>query len=55
MKRIVNWLMSCGYNEHEARKEAIKMVEANRFDGSEKCSVEFAIEMILADIGDMYE
>ena len=54
MKKIVNWLMSCGYNEQEARKEAAKMIQHVRWDGCEMCSVECAIESICADIDDMY-
>ena len=54
MKKIVNWLKACGYSEQAARNEATKMIEAARWDGVEKCSVEYAIETICADIDDMY-
>ena len=50
MEKIIEWLISCGYNETEARNEANKMIEANRWDGVEKCSREYAIEMILNDL-----
>lgn len=50
MKKIVEWLKSCGYSEGEAVTEANKMIEANRWDGAEMCSREYAIEMILNDI-----
>lgn len=52
MEKIVNWLMSCGYNKEDAYIEANKMIERNRWYGcgSVPCSREFAIEMILADI-----
>lgn len=50
MEKIVNWLMSCGYNKENAYIKANKMIERNRWDGVEMCSREFAIEMILADI-----
>lgn len=50
MKKIVAWLMNYGYNESEAVTEANKMIEANRWDGVERCSREFAIEMILEDL-----
>lgn len=52
MEKIVNWLMSCGYNKENAYIEANKMIERNRWYGcgSVPCSREFAIEMILADI-----
>ena len=50
MKKIVEWLMSCGYNEAEAVSVANKMIEFNRWDGSESCSREFAIQMILDDL-----
>ena len=50
MKKIVEWLMSCGYNEAEAVTEANTMIEANRWDGAERCSRGFAIEMILDDL-----
>lgn len=49
MEKIVNWLISCGY-KNEAIEEANKMIEANRWDGVEKCSREYAIEMILDDL-----
>lgn len=52
MEKIVNWLISCGYSKSEATTEANKMIEANRWDGVEKCSREFAIEMILEDLQD---
>ena len=52
MEKIVKWFMSCGYSESEATTEANKMIEANRWDGAEKCSREFAIEMILEDLQD---
>lgn len=47
MEKIVNWLISCGYSENDAVTEANKMIEAARWDGVEKCSREYAIEMIL--------
>lgn len=50
MERVVEWLMSCGYCESDAKKEAEIMVERNRWDGVEKCSREYAIEMILENI-----
>ena len=52
MEKIVNWLMSCGYNKEDAYTEANKMIERNRWwgCGSVPCSREFAIELILADI-----
>jgi hypothetical protein len=52
MDKIVNWLMSCGYNKQEAYIEANKMIERNRWCGcgSVPCSREYAIEMILEDI-----
>nr|DAG65404.1 MAG TPA: hypothetical protein [Caudoviricetes sp.] len=52
MEKIVNWLMSCGYNKEDAYTEANKMIERNRWwgCGSVPCSREFAIERILADI-----
>lgn len=50
MEKIISWLMSCGYNETEAKAEADRMIEYNRRDGFEVCSREYAIEMILADI-----
>lgn len=50
MEKIVNWLISCGYAEREAVKEANKMIEQNRLDGVEKCSREFAINMILENL-----
>ena len=37
MEKIVNWLISCGYGKNEAITEANKMIEANRWDGVEKC------------------
>ena len=52
MEKIVKLFMSCGYSESEATTEANKMIEANRWDGAEKCSREFAIEMILEDLQD---
>jgi hypothetical protein len=52
MGKIVKWFMSFGYSESEATTEANKMIEANRWDGVEKCSREFAIEMILEDLQD---
>lgn len=50
MEKIVNWLISCGYGKNEAIAEANKMIEANRWDGVEKCSREYAIEMILENL-----
>lgn len=50
MEKIVKWLMSCGYNETEAVTEANTMIEAKRWDGAERCSREFAIQMILDDL-----
>lgn len=50
MTKIIDWLMSCGYSKEDAMIEANKMIEANRWDGCEKCSREFAIEMILENI-----
>jgi hypothetical protein len=50
MERIVEWLMSCGYSESDARKEAEIIVEHNRWDGVERCSREYAIQMILENI-----
>lgn len=50
MEKIVNWLISCGYSEREAVKEANQMIERNRWDGAEKCSREFAIAMLLEDL-----
>jgi hypothetical protein len=50
MEKIVNWLISCGYGEKEAVAEANKMIEANRWDGAEKCSRGYAIEMILESL-----
>lgn len=50
MEIIVNWLMSCGYSRANAITEANAMIERNRWDGFEKCSREFAIQMILDDI-----
>ena len=43
MEKIVKWLMSCGYNEAEAVTETNTRIEANRWDGAERCSREFAI------------
>ena len=37
-------------NEAEAVAEANKMIEFNRWDGAERCSREFAIQMILDDL-----
>ena len=53
MEKIVKWLMSCGYSKEAATVEANKMIEANRWDGVEKCSREYAIEMILEDLEDL--
>lgn len=50
MEKIIEWLQSCGYSESSAVIEANKMIEANRWDGVEKCSREYAIEMILNDL-----
>lgn len=50
MDKIVEWLTGCGYSNTDAVKEANKMIEANRWDGVEKCSREYAIEMILNDL-----
>lgn len=50
MEKIINWLISCGYCEKDAITEANKMIEANRWDGAEKCSREYAIDMILEDL-----
>ena len=50
MEKIVNWLMRRGYNEAEAVTETNTMIEANRWDGAERCSREFAIQMILDDL-----
>jgi hypothetical protein len=50
MERIVEWLMSCGYSESDARKEAEIMIERNIWDGVERCSREYAIQMILENI-----
>ena len=50
MERIITWLVSCGYTQAEAQTEARRMIEYNRRDGAELCSVEYAIEMILQDI-----
>jgi hypothetical protein len=50
MDKIVAWLESCGYTHTEAQAEARNMIERNRWDGVERCSVEFAIEQILNDI-----
>ena len=47
--------MSCGYTEKAAVKEANSMIEQNRWDGAEMCSREYAIEMILEDLGCLYE
>lgn len=47
MEKIVKWFMSCGYSESEATTEANKMIEANRWDGAEKCSREFARLLIV--------
>ena len=55
MIKIVQWLMSCGYTEKEAVKEANSMIEQNRWDGAEMCSREYSIEMILEDLGCLYE
>lgn len=52
MDKIVEWLKSCGYSENEAAIEANKMIEANRWDGVEMCSREYAISMILDSILD---
>lgn len=52
MEKIVEWLKSCGYSENEATTEANKMIEANRWDGVEMCSREYAISMILDSILD---
>lgn len=52
MEKIVKWLMSCGFNHDEAINEANSMIERNRWDGFEKCSREFAIQMILEDLED---
>lgn len=51
MVSIIDWLKSCGYEETEAKKEAEKMIRANQWDGAEMCSREFAIQMILDDLG----
>ncbi len=50
MEKIVEWLKSCGYSESEAVTEANKMIDANRWDGTEMCSHEYAIEMILDNL-----
>lgn len=50
MEKIIEWLQSCGYSESSAVIEVNKMIEANRWDGVEKCSRECAIEMILNDL-----
>lgn len=50
MDKIIDWLMSCGYDKEEAVKEANIMVEQNRHDGGELLSREFVIDMIVADI-----
>lgn len=50
MDKIVKWLISCGYAEREAVKEANQMIERNRWDGAEKCSREYAINMILESL-----
>ena len=42
-------------NEYEAHIEANSMIEQNRWDGAEMCSREYAIEMILEDLGCLYE
>lgn len=47
MDKIIDWLMSCGYTRADAEIEANKMVEANRRDGAEMCSREYAIQMVL--------
>lgn len=47
MNKIIDWLMSCGYTRTDAETEANKMVEANRWDGAEMCSCEYAIQMVL--------
>lgn len=47
MEKIVLWLKSCGYSEQEAHREANRMIEANRRDGCELLSREYAIQMIL--------
>lgn len=50
MERILNWLKDCGYTEEDEIKEANLMIEQNRRDGTELCSREFAIQMILEDL-----
>lgn len=50
MEKIVEWLKNCGCSEVEAVTEANKMIEFNRWDGAERCSREFAIQMILDDL-----